>query len=125
MKKRVVPIYGVTVYFTNDPEEARAFFKAHEAEEESDKKIGLNGGVYVAFEDNSDKTWRLMCVFDGMDSYVAHESFHAAIELSEYLGINIDSKNSEPVCYLAQWFFETMLKLFPDKPKGPVLQEIA
>jgi len=126
MKRRVTPLYHIPVYFTNDASELIAFWKKHGAEEkEYDQTAKLNGGMYSAFEDNEDRTWRILCVFDGDPGIIAHEATHAAIEVAEHLEINIDFQNSEPVCYLVQWFFETMLGLFPAEPKGPKLQGIA
>lgn len=117
MKRRVMPIYKIPVFFTNDEAELSAFFKAHGAEREDDGKAHLRGGFYTTITDSEDATWRIMAVFEPDVEYVVHESVHAAIEIAEHLGMNIDFKNSEPVCYIAQWFFETMLSLYPSPIK--------
>ncbi len=118
MKRRTIPIYRLAVYFSNSEDLARAFLKAHgQDEDEIDELMKDINGLYYSFEDKNDKTWRMMCVFNGDPSVVAHESVHAAIDIADTLGMTINFENSEPVCYLTQWFFETMLELYPPRPK--------
>ena len=119
MKKHIIPLYGLDVYFTNDEAEAHAFLKRHGADDEAHKAIDNSGGIYHSFEDSSDKTWRVMCVFDGSLPSIAHEATHAAIEISEFCNMKVNFENSEPVAYLVQWFTQTMLQMF-QTPKGKV-----
>jgi hypothetical protein len=44
-------------------------------------------------------------------SVMAHESIHAALFILDYVGIQINAENSEPLTYLAGWITECCQKV--------------
>lgn len=55
--------------------------------------INKKGGVFIRFEKLNDITAKNIC----------HESFHAAMEIFDYIDAFPDIKNQEPFAYLISW----------------------
>ena len=122
MKKRTIPIYNMDVWFTNDEADCRSFLKRRGGDESLTDNCK---GVWITFKGREDHTYWVLAVYDGDIGTVVHESVHAAWGVLDTCSVKTDVDNDEALAFLAAWFTKTVLKLFPDKPKGPVLQEIA
>lgn len=51
------------------------------------------GGIFIRFLSKKSMTTGI----------IAHESFHAAMRVFEYIGAKLDFDNQEPLCYLAEY----------------------
>lgn len=51
------------------------------------------GGIFIRFASKKSMT----------NPIIAHESFHAAMRVFEYIGAKLDFDNQEPLCYLAEY----------------------
>lgn len=71
------------------------------------KKSTLDYGVLIWFEDIKAMT----------TSNIAHESVHAALEIFNDLGCNVDADNQEPFAYLVGWIADCIDQVKKNKFK--------
>ena len=64
-------------------------------------KAKNKGGVLIRFRSKKDMTL----------SIVAHESTHAAMCILDYVGVEFDAENQEPVAYMIGWIAECIDKV--------------
>jgi hypothetical protein len=114
MKRRIVPVYGLAVHFTNDVDDARAFVKRRGGKDEAQAFDNVDG-ISLAFSTAHDERVRIIGVFDGTVATVTHESVHAAWEILETCGVQVSSDNDEALAFLAGWFTGQFMRCFPMK----------
>lgn len=104
-----VPLYGITVVFTDSFVEARNEYRKHltTVEAYEDSKAGAEAVDPELASDGIVRTVSnvvVVCVEDV--SCLIHELSHAAFEVCECVGIPIWYKNQEPHAYLTQWLYD-------------------
>lgn len=110
MKRSVrVPLYGVTVVFTDDHAEARKEEAKHLTSIEAymDAKAGADlddPELTSPGHARSASGVVVVCVEDA--GCLVHELSHAAFEVLENVGIPIGYRNQEPHAYLIQWLYD-------------------
>lgn len=67
---------------------------------ETCRKEDNYAGVLVRFRNRTDIT----------PSVIAHEATHAALNIYEYVGAEVDTKNQEPFAYLLGWIADCIWK---------------
>ena len=115
MKRRVVPIFGMEVWFGNDQDDAGEFLRKHGSDPAI---IDDADGIWHSWTDKNDEGWRIMCIFDGQPGTVAHEAYHLACDLMEA----IDAREMPPEevkAHLIGWLVDEYHRTFSDKPKAP------
>ena len=115
MKRRMVPIFDLEIWFSNEEADAREFIKKHDGDE---KVCDDAEGLCHFWTDKEDRGWRIMCVFDGTDGTISHESFHMACEILEA----IDAREYPPEevkAHLIGWLMAEFQRAFGTKPKAP------
>jgi len=113
MKRRIVPIYELEVWFANDEADARAFLRKHGGDPEvMDDCLG----ICHQWTDKNGRGWRLMGAFDGKVGTVAHEAVHLGLDILDACGVReVQGGNQEALAFLVGWIVAEMLRIFPAK----------
>lgn len=113
MKRRLIPIYELEVWFSNDEADARAFLKKHDCDPSF---LDDCLGVCHQWTDSSGRGWRMMGVFDGKAGTVAHESVHLGLDILDACGVReVQGGSQEALAFLVGWIVAEMLRIFPAK----------
>lgn len=112
-----LPILDVDSYFANNTEEAKAWIRSMDGD---DTVVDQSQGVCATITDSKGGDHRLMACFTGGLNCVVHESVHQAWRTIQHCSLGpVSPKNHECLSYLAAWFAEEFLRLFPIPPPAP------
>ena len=121
MKKLKLPIFGFPLYMSNDQVELQSLVKKklmdNVQSEELQNAIDDSRGITIKMTTPDGSFYRIMAVFDGDISIVAHEAVHTAYSILECADIKTDKDNDEMLAYLTGWLTKEFVKHFGSEVK--------
>lgn len=94
-----LPIYNITIIFSQSREKFRDYFDLVDFDKDDGVCCWSPSAQTVGiFIEDTDSVTRA--------GTVAHECFHAVMDITEYLGITVDSDSNESAAYILSWLVE-------------------